>query len=170
MAALNRRNCPGKIPQNWNWQKSSYPGKTPHLHRWYIGSSNWASSKGIFLFPFCSAIALPTPPTESKGEGEIRGRNNPFHENVPIRYSNCNAFAALTHAHTHTHRAKGWPYSCGFSFSCTEGCCLGQGEILHPRSWSCRADTRARLQAAAWLQFSELYCPLQKNSSVESDK
>lgn len=93
MAVSNRRSCTGEIPQNVNWQKRGYPGKPSHLHCWSTGISNRGSSAHTFPCPFCSAIALPTAPTESKGKGEIWVKSNTFPDpdSIPISYSGCNA-------------------------------------------------------------------------------
>lgn len=78
------------FPKIWIGKKSCLE-KTPHCHYWHIRSSNRASLRGIILFPFCSAVALPKLPTEGR-EGKIRGRSNIFCGNILISCSICNAW------------------------------------------------------------------------------
>lgn len=146
-----------------------------------------------------STTNTPTD-SKGKGEIWVKSNTFPDPDNIPISYSSCNAGDIIPLANlqsfysqsvksrhifpawhfllkttpcytcTHIHTEQRADYSWGFSFSCPDRCSLGQDEILHPQSWSCRADTSARLQAAAWLRFAEFYCPLRKNHSIPSDK
>ena len=87
----------------------------------------------------------------------------------------CLALSVKNHAWAHTHtyaESKGPTLQPRFEVFPS----AAQADALWDGTKSCtpRAGavglTCARLQAAAWLRFSELYCPLRKNSSIESEK